>query len=960
MTAPVLRPSGLDRFDPSRRTGSLGIAPGIPTSVDHQLPDPDTTHYNFATSDEPGIPRTIFEAGMAIVRKWKNELPWSVFCQGLAVLETVLPPSDSLTLRQAAVIDQGPAARLGDKSFLCASFDILRVPFYDRLRGRRFGKAKLDLYARHTTPSPYIILHFAWDFLSPGERAFFIQESHYFESYARLRRAAFRRWRELPTLRLPRPPIEHPPQLSRERSWLLGMALISFNFIHGDVVRWMGNEYTNAHRDWDRLDSVVAEARQHPPLPGAPKVDYDRTVTALKEGSPLTGEFECRWDHTLVRDAYDNHPPLQDAMDAVREKFATEEAYCYHIMYPRCVVPFIYGLFLIPVSWVVQKGKGRIIHDASAKLFTGDTGAPNDYIPKPGENEDESPTVYYGTALNRHMTYAYNVRICHPREEIVQHGDDVDAAFRRMLLHPDIAIVYAYVFMEYLGIPCGMIFGGRASPGWYCLSAEMRAHIGNVCDFSTRPHSQLVQETQLAPPRPASELATIPIAVPDEYNTGINIHERSREHNTMFVDDNIVATLREYITTALHAAVESAFAVYGHPDDDPRRPSVMRDDKWCRMALEAVLHLGYEIDTHAMTLGWPDDKRHNLLELIDRLWSRWPCKRTMTEIAAFLGLTRHACYVCPLGGYLSIRLTHLLADHARHAGMAAIRKKSWWKYHSVDITEDCLADIRLLRQNLGDQHKALWKRPIGLLIKREPTSRSLGDAAYTGIGGWSPAHKFLWRITREELIAMGFPMHELLPRSNEPVDPADPDKLHINVLEFITLIIQLWLSLFFAKKEPNKPGGHIIELLADNTSALSWLRYATRTKKRIVRHLAIFAQYLLTFSGTSDFVQLTGCHKPGKLNCEADACSRPELYATLDCVIAEFSHMSTFNRILIPSALMSTILQLVSSPKIGAALEKEMIAATKLAPRILPAGQMQSDLTSNTFSRSRRTRRSRR
>jgi hypothetical protein len=53
--------------------------------------------------------------------------------------------------------------------------------------------------------------------------------------------------------------------------------------------------------------------------------------------------------------------------------------------------------------------------------------------------------------------------------------------------------------------------------------------------------------------------------------------------------------------------------------------------------------------------------------------------------------------------------------------------------------------------------------------------------------------------------------------------PADADGLHINLLEFIAIIINIWLALSWVRSAPTPPGGHIIAILADNTSALSWL-----------------------------------------------------------------------------------------------------------------------------------------
>ena len=45
--------------------------------------------------------------------------------------------------------------------------------------------------------------------------------------------------------------------------------------------------------------------------------------------------------------------------------------------------------------------------------------------------------------------------------------------------------MYAQVFMEFLMIPVGHIFGGWSSPSWYMLPGELHAHMASVADFSS-------------------------------------------------------------------------------------------------------------------------------------------------------------------------------------------------------------------------------------------------------------------------------------------------------------------------------------------------------------------------------------------------------------------------------------------------------------------------------------------
>jgi hypothetical protein len=162
----------------------------------------------------------------------------------------------------------------------------------------------------------------------------------------------------------------------------------------------------------------------------------------------------------------------------VRIKFAAEESMSFHLVFPKFVALFLPGLMLSPISWLFRKNKGRLIIDASSPLGPEDSGAPNSHIPPNGGDagrELENPPVFYGNALKRHLSAVWNMRISHPDEDLLQHTDDIDSAFRRVLYHPILAPVFAYVFQEFLIVPVGNIFGSRSAPSWFTTIAELRA-----------------------------------------------------------------------------------------------------------------------------------------------------------------------------------------------------------------------------------------------------------------------------------------------------------------------------------------------------------------------------------------------------------------------------------------------------------------------------------------------------
>jgi len=56
----------------------------------------------------------------------------------------------------------------------------------------------------------------------------------------------------------------------------MAVALLSFNFNYGDLIRWLEGEYTNTHRNWATVSDAISAVRDIPPPPGYPDLDYDR------------------------------------------------------------------------------------------------------------------------------------------------------------------------------------------------------------------------------------------------------------------------------------------------------------------------------------------------------------------------------------------------------------------------------------------------------------------------------------------------------------------------------------------------------------------------------------------------------------------------------------------------------------------------------------------------------------
>jgi hypothetical protein len=147
----------------------------------------------------------------------------------------------------------------------------------------------------------------------------------------------------------------------------------------------------------------------------------------------------------------------------------------------------------------------------------------------------------------------------------------------------------------------------------------------------------------------------------------------------------------------------------------------------------------------------------------------------------------------------------------------------------------------------------------------------------------------------------------------EPVEPSS-EGLHINPLEFIACIINLWLLIKLVQAAPRRLTGNIIDLWSDNTSALSWMRVTAATRDPRLQPLARLASTFLVIV-SQHLTRVQPRHIPGKENFEADYLSRSEngLVPSWERVTQQCSRLRTCQVCLLPRELLSLLAGLLSS-----------------------------------------------
>jgi hypothetical protein len=258
--------------------------------------------------------------------------------------------------------------------------------------------------------------------------------------------------------------------------------------------------------------------------------------------------------------------------------------------------------------------------------------------------------------------------------------------------------------------------------------------------------------------------------------------------------------------------------------------------------------------------------------------------------------------------------------------------------------------LRLLMEHLADpEDSVLWRCFISMLVQRDPTGTMISDASYAGVGGWSPSGDLCvkWRILRSDLVLLGFIMKQIQSMVDEPTYPS-AEGLHINPLEFLAVILDLYLGIRLLLLRPPSPAGHVLLLRADNTTALSWLRFAATSKSAIARCLARVASALHLFA-FQNLIKVQSNHIRGLDNHEADALSRSKngQVPSWAAVTEQCSQLADCRVCLLPRALLLKIAGLLSSEKIEVLSGPETTELMTLDLCILEPGSMDLDCTSS-------------
>ena len=757
-----------------------------------------------------------------------------------------------------------------------------------------------------------LILHFCWDHFPDDDKMRILQAAPVMRAYTTLRRKAF--GLSLDTFRKVMQPLnpEDEPLIDTERVSILSQLLLLCHFDFSLLVKQLRGPYVADYLDFHKIDSVLEELQQCHSQPGEPIHDFKKIRHQLHHGFPMKKEFKCKRADVFKRNIYDNHSSIGPHQDLVTANIAKDLQKSFVICFHRWLFRFIDGLHLSPLGVLIKEQYGilkyRQLNDLSTLILgPSDTGAPNSQLDK--KDVEDVPPVYYGNTFTRFCQRIWNLRIEYPDDIIYLYKDDIVSAFRRGKYNPAIAMAYAYVYKDWLCIPLGALFGPRDSPGWFCMLSEIRAFAStNLQELQecSHPLSDSVQFDDI-------EDHPLAKAISDSLNQGI---DKSRSTHYTFVDDTLMAEIKDHIRLSAAASILSAEIIFGkEPDVD----APVSKEKFMKLYSNYCDCLGIDVDGQKLLVIYPFNKRKALCSLTQNLISNIDNNERVLvkEVATALGKLRHAAQILPAGNFLCFHLQESLNKHLQSCGVL----EGWRRNKKLYLYKGAKWALRLIHQCLLDEHNPVWTRPLGLLIPRDPHGTPYSDASTTGLGGFCYALHFQWRYLVSDL---------LKGTVFKPKERKEGDEAHINVLEFVAIIINIYFSILkvYALKKYDREyqydQGYILHCFADNTSALSWMRHASRTKCTATRNLAQFLLCLLFNANTLFPLNVQGFHVRGIHNERADALSRPSKFPTLTDVFATYSDLKPLQILNLPLKLIACLRQALSSTLIEAPSEKTM------------------------------------
>lgn len=508
-----------------------------------------------------------------------------------------------------------------------------------------------------------------------------------------------------------------------------------------------------------------------------------------------------------------------------------------------------------------------------------------------GQTRRTSPFSTLQTSFLRFCIWQWNLAITYPTLDRHTGDDDVQCAFPRVKYNPHLVAMHSAISNGTLMMNTGLTFGDNTSPSNWEPIARARQQLAqslwHTDNIIARAAPYLPPFT-FAPPATPAERKAFTRAIPDSINTGV-IGPNGKRRAPMYdhhVDDNMYADITEFLPRAAAASVIALYEIVGYPDS--RIPDPISWEKFESTHGPVRRVVGWNFNTRDLTFSLPSDKRQNITDLLASWISRSHCTLlqaaelhgTLTDAsranrkgrATFFSFQNSLCRAiqqrfhqvkgyynrsCKEGEFkaqLPKDLHHRL-DRLIARDMATLL---WRTKTPIPIPPPVTYELKALHRQFSDFSRP-WSISIGHVVPRDAQFTSLGDACGTGGGAYCHDLEYWFDVIWSPLTRQQF----------------NAGSIHINILEFVVVILQLAAAITRAEEDGKQYNIQPLSKLlirTDNSPSRNWAQHKVSAKSE--RGQLFVSIYADLFDRTTLTVECN--HIAGESNSLADFISRPQ------------------------------------------------------------------------------------
>ena len=691
-------------------------------------------------------------------------------------------------------------------------------------------------------------------------------------------------------------------EFNEDRILQSSAALFHLRFNVEDLVRYIGGPHIASHR----RPAAIRKRLSHIP-PDVMKEYMHRVIY----GAPKVVQAYNTEANFLEYYLHGNHKSCSVNAAEYKKVMVKDSKRGNTILVHQDLLPFVRDLHVTPQGIVDVDNEwknSRPVYDSTFRP-TPWAVAINDHV-----DTDTEGDCTFLHSFTRYCQYLWNIRITYPKERIFVGDDDVKNAFRLVKNNPAAVSMHGFRGHGLLGFCTGQSFGDNYSPSNFDIFAVVRT-LHAIWLWNNEPEQCRQKSSKYIDnitfdhnPTDAREFE---IAHMDSKNPGILDKDGNRlpPQYVAHVDDHLYADVEKYMPTTVACSVVSLDDVFG--GSHKFQELVISEEKLFLKYSEERVLLGFLPDTRAMVVKLSPRRRQKLIALMETgNWTTTRKTANIKELAQIFGMLRSAAEFFPWAlaqllalqqiiriavrngfAYAKMRHRHShreikqiervmpreLSYRLRFIHEKFMLKTLWNSKIAIKINDDAKKSLKRLYDRLITDLP--WETHIGHIVDRDYAIQSTQDASHLAIGVQIPALKIFL----------------LLPYSKKTVSQIKDDKkVHINVLEFIAILLVQVIFLHEYRRAPLQfPPTPTCLCEGDNTSANSWITKLSTESTMGQNALRYYAEYTLNSP-----VALNTKHIKGELNIVADDISRVnELFSPKRHCLHDLPYSDLINQI---------------------------------------------------------------